>query len=176
MMGDPGLRGKVLWALVIFMPDELDPDVKSRAPLQIPILDLKVRRSVSASRRCSSAGAQALSAEELPDVFQQTFHYSARDFDKPRSRGQGAGKPVLEVLQIWQASTAIVQQRRHTDAHRCPALLLPATAPRVAAEHARRRHPARGGGAEMGATPLVSTTGAALCFHSHVCHAAHRAV
>ena len=39
MMGDPRLRGKVLWALMTSRPDELDPDVKSRAPLQIPIFD-----------------------------------------------------------------------------------------------------------------------------------------
>ena len=54
----------------------------------------------------------ALSAEELPHVFQQTVHYSARDFDNLVREIKAQGKAVLEVLQIWQASTAIVQQRR----------------------------------------------------------------
>ncbi|MBP6745560.1 AAA family ATPase, partial [bacterium] len=40
MMGDPTLFGKVLWALGTSRPDELDPDVKSRDPIQIPIFDL----------------------------------------------------------------------------------------------------------------------------------------
>ena len=53
-----------------------------------------------------------LSAEELHHVCQQTAHYSARDFDNLVREVKAQGKPVLEVLHIWQASTAIVQQRR----------------------------------------------------------------
>jgi hypothetical protein len=53
-----------------------------------------------------------LSAEVLPHVCQQTTHYSARDFDNLVREVKTQGKPVLEVLHIWQASTAIVQQRR----------------------------------------------------------------
>ena len=53
-----------------------------------------------------------LSDTDLPQVFQRTEHYSARDFDNLVREVKAQGQPVLDVLQIWQASTAIVQQRR----------------------------------------------------------------
>ncbi len=112
MMGDPHLRGKVLWALMTSRPDELDPDVKSRAPLQIPIFDPEGEARQRFIREIFQRRGIALSAEELPHVFQQTVHYSARDFDNLVREIKAQGKSVLEVLQIWQASTAIVQQRR----------------------------------------------------------------
>ena len=43
-----------------------------------------------------------LSAEVLPHVCQQTTHYSARDFDNLVREVKAQGKPVLEVLHIWQ--------------------------------------------------------------------------
>jgi len=112
MMGDPRLRGKVLWALMTSRPDELDPDVKSRAPLQIPIFDPEGEARQRFIRELFQRRGLVLSAEELPHVVQQTVHYSARDFDNLVREIKAQGKPVLEVLQIWQASTAIVQQRR----------------------------------------------------------------
>jgi ATPase family associated with various cellular activities (AAA) len=112
MMGDPRFRGKVLWALMTSRPDELDPDVKSRAPLQIPIFDPEGEARQRFIREMFQRRGIALSAEELQHVFQQTAHYSARDFDNLVREVRAQGKSVLEVLQIWQASTAIVQQRR----------------------------------------------------------------
>jgi hypothetical protein len=112
MMGDPRLRGKVLWALMTSRPDELDPDVKSRAPLQIPIFDPEGEARQRFIQELFQRRGLALSAEELPHVVQQTVHYSARDFDSLVREIKAQGKPVLAVLQIWQASTAIVQQRR----------------------------------------------------------------
>jgi hypothetical protein len=112
MMGDPRLRGKVLWALMTSRPDELDPDVKSRAPLQIPIFDPEGEARQRFIQELFQRRGLVLSAEELPHVVQQTVHYSARDFDNLVREIKAQGKPVLEVLQIWQASTAIVQQRR----------------------------------------------------------------
>jgi len=112
MMGDPRLRGKVLWALMTSRPDELDPDVKSRAPLQIPIFDPEGEARQRFIHELFQRRSLALSAEELDHVCQQTAHYSARDFDNLVREVKAQGKPVLEVLHIWQASTAIVQQRR----------------------------------------------------------------
>ena len=112
MMGDPRLRDKVLWALMTSRPDELDPDVKSRAPLQIPIFDLEGEARQRFIQELFQRRGLALSAEVLPHVCQQTTHYSARDFDNLVREVKAQGKPVLEVLHIWQASTAIVQQRR----------------------------------------------------------------
>jgi ATPase family associated with various cellular activities (AAA) len=112
MMGDPRLRGKVLWALMTSRPDELDPDVKSRAPLQIPIFDPEGEARQRFIEEMFQRRGLALSPEELHQVFQQTAHYSARDFDNLVREVKAQDKPVLEVLQNWQASTAIVQQRR----------------------------------------------------------------
>jgi hypothetical protein len=112
MMGDPRLRGKVLWALMTSRPDELDPDVKSRAPLQIPIFDPEGEARQRFIQELFQRRGIALSAEELQHVLQQTVHYSARDFDNLVREIKAQGKAVLEVLQVWRASTAIVQQRR----------------------------------------------------------------
>jgi ATPase family associated with various cellular activities (AAA) len=112
MMGDPRFRGKVLWALMTSRPDELDPDVKSRAPLQIPIFDPEGEARQRFIQELFQRRGMALSPEELQHVFQQTAHYSARDFDNLVREVRAQGKAVGEVLQIWQASTAIVQQRR----------------------------------------------------------------
>jgi SpoVK/Ycf46/Vps4 family AAA+-type ATPase len=111
MMGDPRLRGKVLWALMTSRPDELDPDVKSRTPLQIPICDPEGEARQRFIYELFQRRGVALSTEELPRVYEQTAHYSARDFDNLVREVQAQGKAVLEVLQIWQASTAIIQQR-----------------------------------------------------------------
>ena len=112
MMGDPRFRGKVLWALMTSRPDELDPDVKSRAPLQIPIFDPEGEARQRFIQELFKRRGLALDAEELQHIFEQTGHYSARDFDNLVREVRAQGKSVLEVLQIWQASTAIVQQRR----------------------------------------------------------------
>jgi SpoVK/Ycf46/Vps4 family AAA+-type ATPase len=112
MMGDPRFRGKVLWALMTSRPDELDPDVKSRAPIQIPIFDPEGEARQRFIQELFQRRGIALSPEELQHVFQQTAHYSARDFDNLVREVRAQGKSVCEVLQIWQASTAIVQQRR----------------------------------------------------------------
>jgi ATPase family associated with various cellular activities (AAA) len=112
MMGDPRFRGKVLWALMTSRPDELDPDVKSRAPLQIPIFDPEGEARLRFIQELFRRRDITLSAEELRDVFEQTAIYSARDFDNLVREVRAQDKSVPEVLQIWQASTAIMQQRR----------------------------------------------------------------
>ena len=112
MMGEPRFRGKVLWALMTSRPDELDPDVKSRAPLQIPIFDPEGEARQRFIQELFQRRGIALGPEELQHVFQQTAHYSARDFDNLVREVRAQGKSVPEVLQIWQASTAIMQQRR----------------------------------------------------------------
>jgi hypothetical protein len=112
MMGEPRWRGKVLWALMTSRPDELDPDVKSRAPLQIPILDPAGEVRQRFIQEMFQRQGMALSDAEVQQVLQQTEHYSARDFDNLVREVKAQGKPVLEVLQVWRASAAIVQQRR----------------------------------------------------------------
>jgi len=112
MVGDTRLRGKLLIAFMTSRPDELDPDLKSRSPLQVPILDPEgdARRAFVAElfRRRGIA----LAADEMDRLLAETAHYSARDFDNLVREVKAQDKRVLDVLQIWQASTSIVQQRR----------------------------------------------------------------
>lgn len=112
MVGDTRLRGKLLIAFMTSRPDELDPDLKSRSPLQVPILDPEgdARRAFVAEL-FKRRGIE-LRPDELHGLLAQTVHYSARDFDNLVREVKAQEKGVLDVLQIWQASTSIVQQRR----------------------------------------------------------------
>src|SRR5574339_981469 len=96
MMGDPRLRGKLLIALMTSRPDELDPDVKSRAPLQIPIFDPEGEARQRFIQELFQRRGIALSAEELPPVFRQTAQYSARAFDNLVREFKAQGQAVLD--------------------------------------------------------------------------------
>jgi hypothetical protein len=93
-------------------PDELDPDVKSRSPLQVPIFDLEGDERRTFVRVMFDRKGITLDDSELEKVVEQTEHYSARDYNFLVREVKAARKPVLEVLENWQASTSIVLQRR----------------------------------------------------------------
>ena len=117
MMGNPRLRGRVLWALMTSRPDELDPDVKSRAPIQVPIFDLEGDDRKAALKAMLGAQRIVLPDEVLGQVYDQTLYYSNRDFDNLARefralRKRQPGADILQTLQRWRASTAIVAQRR----------------------------------------------------------------
>ncbi len=51
--------------------------------------------------------------EEVDGVLKKTENYSARDYDFLVKEVQGSGrKSVLQTLDVWQASAAILKQRR----------------------------------------------------------------
>ncbi|MDP3696541.1 MAG: AAA family ATPase [Candidatus Taylorbacteria bacterium] len=117
LMGDPNLRGKILWALMTSRPDELDPDVKSRAPIQIPIFDLEgdERRQFVAEmlRRKKIDFADS----ELDIIIKQTDYYSARDYDNfvreiRSQQKKDSSVRSHEVLSRWQASRSIAKNRK----------------------------------------------------------------
>ena len=112
MMGDPRFLGKVVWGLMTSRPDELDPDVKSRSPLQVPIFDLEGDARRAFVRVIFRRKRITLDDSELGKVVEQTEHYSARDYNFLVREVKAANQPVLDVLQNWQASTSIVLQRR----------------------------------------------------------------
>ncbi|MDO8349318.1 MAG: ATP-binding protein, partial [Planctomycetota bacterium] len=112
MMGDPAMRVKVLWGLMTSRPDELDPDVKSRTPLQIPIFDPEGEDRVVFVRELFARKAVPLAASELDEVVKLTGHYSARDLDNLVREVKARKQPVPEVLRRWRASDAITGQRR----------------------------------------------------------------
>lgn len=112
MMGDPTLFGKVLWALGTSRPDELDPDIKSRAPIQVPIFDLEgEERQLYVSELFARAGI-TIAPEELEQVMATTANYSSRDYSFLVKEVKGSGQTsVLATLQVWQASSSILRQR-----------------------------------------------------------------
>ncbi|MCK5241058.1 AAA family ATPase [bacterium] len=116
MMGDPRYLGKVLWGLMTSRPDELDPDIKSRAPIQIPIFDLEGDERKTFVRKMFKRKGIVVTEDELETALQQTDYYSARDYrnltaEIKAQKKKDATRTVLGVLQGWQASKSIKRQR-----------------------------------------------------------------
>ncbi len=117
MMGDPVFLGKVLWGLMTSRPDELDPDVKSRAPIQVPIFDLEGEERGELVAEMFRRKKIELDQVELNEVLTQTDYYSARDYrnlvaEVLAARRKTAGRRVVEVLEGWQASRSIERERQ----------------------------------------------------------------
>lgn len=116
MMGDPRYFGKVLWGLMTSRPDELDPDIKSRSPIQIPVFDLQGGDRKCFVREMFVRKKIELNDSELDMLLRHTDYYSARDYrnlvaEVMAQRKKRSDVPVLEVLQGWRASTSIVEAR-----------------------------------------------------------------
>ena len=116
MMGDPSFLGKVLWGLMTSRPDELDPDIKSRSPIQVPIFDLEGEERRAFITEMFRRKGLKLSAEELETVFAETDYYSARDYrnlvaEMLASRRKHPEILASEVLKGWQASRSIERER-----------------------------------------------------------------
>jgi ATPase family associated with various cellular activities (AAA) len=113
MMGDRSMFGKVLWGLMTSRPDELDPDVKSRAPVQIPIFDLEGDERKTFVTEMFARQGVPIPPGEVDEVLKETNNYAARDYDFLVKEMRGSGRTsVLETLQVWQASASILKQRR----------------------------------------------------------------
>ncbi|MEM7353182.1 MAG: ATP-binding protein [Acidobacteriota bacterium] len=116
MMGDPSFLGKVLWGLMTSRPDELDPDIKSRSPIQVPIFDLEGDdRRAFVNEMFRRKGIE-LADEELTSVVAETDYYSARDYrnlvaETLASRRKNPEIEATQVLEGWQASRAIERER-----------------------------------------------------------------
>ncbi len=116
MMGDPSFLGKVLWGLMTSRPDELDPDIKSRSPIQIPIFDLEGEERWNFVTQMFARKGIDLDDEELETVFSETDYYSARDYrnlvaEVLAARRKDPDIRASEVLEGWQASRSIERER-----------------------------------------------------------------
>ena len=116
MMGNPVYLGKVLWGLMTSRPDSLDPDIKSRAPVQVPIFDLEGEERRAFIAEILRRKKIRIGDEELDRVLAGTDYYSARDFRNFTAEilAWKRKKPdctVLDVLHGWQASKSIKRQR-----------------------------------------------------------------
>ena len=116
MMGDPAFLGKVLWGLMTSRPDGLDPDVKSRAPIQIPIFDPEGEDRRMFVAEMFKRKNIHLSSAELDEVLDKTSYYSPRDYrnlvaEVLSYKRKHPERGVMDVLRFWQVSGSIEEQR-----------------------------------------------------------------
>ena len=116
MMGDPTYLGKVFWALMTSRPDELDPDIKSRAPVQVPIFDMEGEERRDFVREMLRRKGLTPEDGALDEIMTRTAYYSARDYrnfvaEVLAQRRSDKKRTALEVLNGWQASKSINKQR-----------------------------------------------------------------
>lgn len=136
MMGDERNLVKVLWGLMTSRPDELDPDVKSRSPIQIAVFDPEGEKRVAFIRELFKRKAvplDALSPADWDTLIAKTANFSARDFrnltaEMLHARRKNPQISILQVLDYWRAGMSIVREREfqmHVAAMHCsyPALL-----------------------------------------------------
>ncbi|MBX9695611.1 MAG: hypothetical protein K2Z81_24720, partial [Cyanobacteria bacterium] len=94
-------------------PDELDPDVKSRSPIQIPIFDMAGEERKQFVKEMFARKGIVIPDNEINLVLAKTENYSSRDYDFLIKEVKGSGSSsVLETLDVWQASASILRQRR----------------------------------------------------------------
>ncbi len=136
MMGDERNLVKVLWGLMTSRPDELDPDVKSRSPIQIAVFDPEGEKRIAFIRELFKRKAvplDDLSPADWDSLITKTANFSARDFrnltaEMLHARRKNPQISVLQVLDYWRAGMSIVREREfqmHVAAMHCsyPALL-----------------------------------------------------
>jgi SpoVK/Ycf46/Vps4 family AAA+-type ATPase len=136
MMGDERNLVKVLWGLMTSRPDELDPDVKSRSPIQIAVFDPEGEKRVAFIRELfkrKGIPLDNLSPADWDNFIAKTGNFSARDFrnltaEMLHARRKNPEINVLQVLDYWRAGMSIVREREfqmHVAAMHCsyPALL-----------------------------------------------------
>jgi len=120
MMGDNRYLGKVLWGLMTSRPDKLDPDIKSRASVQIPIFDMDDGERASFLAMMMKRKGIKTTVTELDQVVQETLYYSARDYrnfvaEVLAQKRKNPEKGPMDVLSGWQASKSIKKQREYQE-------------------------------------------------------------
>ncbi|MBX9693912.1 MAG: AAA family ATPase, partial [Cyanobacteria bacterium] len=112
LIGDPRFYGQWVWSFGTSRPDLLPPDIKSRAPVQIPIFDLTGDERKTFVIQLFERKGIAIAAEDIDAVLAGTESYSSRDYGFLVREVMGSNRTVLETLSVWQASTSIVEERR----------------------------------------------------------------
>ena len=116
MMGDNTYLGKVLWGLMTSRPDKLDPDIKSRASVQIPIFDMNTSERVAFLSSMFKRKGIKSTPQQTEVVVEQTLYYSARDYrnftaEVLAQKRKDPSREPIDVLSGWQASKSIKKQR-----------------------------------------------------------------
>ncbi len=111
MMSDKSLLGKVVWVLMTSRPDLLDPDIKSRAGIQVPTFDLEGDERREFVGELFKRAGFALEDADLDQLLSMTEDYSARDYSYLIQEVRASGKTPVETLEDWQAAASIKQHR-----------------------------------------------------------------
>ena len=102
MMSDKSYRGRVVWILDTARPDEFDPDIQRRCPIQIALFDPEGDERKSFIAGLLRRNSLTVSDEELTKIVDLTGRFSASDFEVLVTLAKGDGKGVLEVLGYWE--------------------------------------------------------------------------
>jgi hypothetical protein len=111
MMSDPSYLVKVVWVLMSSRPDELDPDILSRSPVQIPIFDLLGEERKAFVKELFARKGIAVPEDDLKAVIDKTAQCSNRDLDNLAKEALSLELSVLQTLDIWQPPTQILGKR-----------------------------------------------------------------
>ena len=116
MMGDNRYLGKVVWAMMTSRPDLLDPDIKSRAPVQVPIFDAEGDLRQTFLAEMFRRKKIEVEPDDWPEIMARTDYYSARDYrnftaEILASTRRFPEMTPLQVLKRWSASRSIMAQR-----------------------------------------------------------------
>lgn len=112
LQGDPSMFGKVIWLLATSRPDELDPDILSRSPVQIPIFDQEGEDRKEFVKALFARKKITIPDDDFEQVIAKTASYSNRDFGFLVAEVLSRSISVLNTLGIWQATTAIRAKRK----------------------------------------------------------------
>lgn len=115
MMSDKRFRGKLVWVLMTSRPDLLDPDIVSRASVQIPILDLQGAEREEFVVQLLTRGGIAVPDEFKPTLFKTTETWSSRDLSELIAEAKAhKDTPLQKVLELWRppAAEALPERRR----------------------------------------------------------------
>jgi hypothetical protein len=101
--------------LMTSRPDLLDPDIVSRASVQIPILDLQGAEREEFVVQLLTRGGIAVPDEFKPTLFKTTETWSSRDLSELIAEAKAhKDTPLQKVLELWRppAAEALPERRR----------------------------------------------------------------
>lgn len=112
MMTNRKLRGRVLWVLMTARPDELDPDIRRRCQIHIPIFDLEgENRKEFVVEMFKRKGIEVATAD-LDPIMSKTEDYSADDYNQLVTEVFSTKAGILETLDLWRPSGITIKKER----------------------------------------------------------------
>ncbi len=114
MMGDPAYLGVLVWVLGSSRPDELDPDVLRRMPVQIPIFDPEGEERKTWIIDFFGRKGLTIADSEMSGFMEITAKYSAGDFNNLRKQCVNRGLDPVAACAVWRAKDLSWPRRLQT--------------------------------------------------------------